>query len=90
MTGSRGVRGHRDGDPGKTIDSLADHNGSGRISIHVVDGNEDIVRAIVADAQRQHIVADSGGADRHGQQHTEDDNRPTQFTHTPSQWFLIS
>jgi hypothetical protein len=77
MTGSRGVRGHRDGDPGKTVDSLADHNRSGRLRIHVVDGNENIVSAIVADAERQHIVADRRGADRHRQENTEDDGRPT-------------
>jgi hypothetical protein len=94
MSGTRFARGHRDGDPGKTIDSLTDDNGCRRLGIHVVHGNQDVVGIVVGDPDRHHIVPDSRGADQECQQKAEDDGGLTQFTHTPSQfrcgWFLVS
>jgi len=81
MSGSLCVRGHGDGDPGKTIDSLTYDDRSRRLCIHVVDVNEDIVSTIVADPDFHHIIADSRGADQHRQQKSEDDGRLTHFTH---------
>jgi hypothetical protein len=86
MSESRSARDHRDGDPGKTTDSLTDDHRSRRVCIHVVDGNEDIVSIVVADPERHHIVAKRRGAEQQSQQKTEDDGRLTQFTHTPSQF----
>jgi hypothetical protein len=87
MSGTRFAGGHRDGDPGKTIDSLTDGNGCRRLGIHVVDRHEDVVGIIVGDPERElhHIVPHGRGADQECQQKTEDDGGLTEFTHTPSQ-----
>jgi len=64
VTVPHGAGRNRDGNPSKTIDSLACKNRSRRLRIHVVDGHDHVVGAIVIDSDRYRIVgANRGGED---------------------------
>jgi hypothetical protein len=86
MTIAHGARRDRDGNPSKTIDSLACKNRCRRLRIHVVDGHHHVVGAVVVDSERYRIV----GASRGGQQHRRQgeagkDDGLNIGTHLPSQ-----